>query len=183
MTRPLATDGPFLEQALRAHPGTVTEFLEQLAGESIDADKLFWEPPGQLASAGDGAPGRPRVRRVVVLRGRRTRRPFVYAESYLAADRVPPEVWAELDTTNHPIGRVLLAHNLGVLRRALGAPRRAPSGVGDDLEALLDRSPLSRSYSLLIDGTPAIEIDEWFLPAVEDALRERAEGAEKGRRT
>ncbi len=107
----------------------------------------------------------------------------MYAESLLFADRVPPEVRAVLDATNDPIGRVLVAHHLDVRRQPSPPPRHTPSGVGEDLDALVDLSPLSRSYRLLIDGEPAIEIDEWFLPAVEDALRERTEGAGGGPRS
>ncbi len=178
MRREHPTDGHLLEQALRAHPGSVTDFLEGLAGESIDADKLSAGPSGTTVPLSDGGPGRPLVRRVVVLRGRRSRRAYVYAESLLAADRIPPEIPADLDATNDPIGRVLVAHNLEVRRQSSPPPRRTPSGVGHDLDALVDRSPLSRSYRLLIGGEPAIEIDEWFLPAVEDALRERTEGTD-----
>lgn len=163
-----------LEETLGSNTGTVTDFLQALAEEPVDADKLIQEPVMcDPSHPFGGARCRSLVRRVVLLRGRRTHRPFVYAESLLAADRLPEGVRADLDDTDAPIGRVLVAHRLGIEREPLGRPRRAPADVRADLQSMIDQSLWSRSYRILLDQEPVIEIDEWFLPAVNEALGDR----------
>ena len=82
--------GPALGAALEASGGTVTQFLEHLAGEPVDADILAQgtEPAGFDDVLGL-EPGAPLLRREVLLTGRDTGRRFVYAESAIAADRLP----------------------------------------------------------------------------------------------
>jgi chorismate-pyruvate lyase len=167
------TDGLFLDRALQAHQGTVTEFLEVLAGESVDADKLAPQPTDRSSTVLGGAPTQVITRRTVVLRGRRTLRPLVFADSLLAVDRLPPAARSELESTNEPIGRVLALHGVAVQRRELPESPRPPSLSDAALAQLVRNAPLSRSYCLLLNGDPAIEIHEWFLPAVEEALRGR----------
>jgi chorismate-pyruvate lyase len=167
------TDGLFLDRALQAHQGTVTEFLEALAGESVEADKLAQQPSERPPRMLSGPPSQAITRRTVVLRGRRTLRPFVFADSLLATDRLPSAARSELESTNEPIGRVLARHAVVVRRRELPQSPVAPSLSEGALAQLVRRASLSRSYCLLLNGDPAIEIDEWFLPAVEEALRGR----------
>ena len=177
-------DAHALEQALSSHGGTVTQFLEAVAGEPIDAEKLRrLGLPAGASDPLDVPAGRPLVQRAVVLRGRRTGRRFVYAESTIAEDRLPPSVLDELEHSAAPIGRVLTRHGLPVLRRAsrrpddaarCDAPGSEASGtVAEVRPRELGSAPLRRAYAILVAGRPAIAVEEWFLPPAVDALRPR----------
>lgn len=165
-----------LAATLRCDRGTVTEFLEHLAGEPIDADIV-----SQLTGPGDhpgpiGLPShRELVRRAVLLTGRVTGRRFVYAESAIAADRLPPPVRRRLEVTTDPIGRVLRDHHLRMRREDLADPV-VPPDVGADILALLRASALSRRYQLVIGNSPVMVVSEWFLQTVTGALAARSGG-------
>ena len=175
------TGEPQLEAAdlaatLRCDRGTVTEFLEHLAGEPIDADIVSRRtgPGGHHSSF--GLPShRELVRRAVLLTGRVTRRRFVYAESAIAADRLPPPVRRRLEVSTDPIGRVLRDHHLQIRREELSDPV-IPPDVGVDILALLRGSALSRRYRLVIGNSPAMVVSEWFLQTVTSALAAQSGG-------
>ena len=162
--------GPALGAALEASGGTVTQFLEHLAGEPVDADVLAQgtEPAGFDDVLGL-EPGEPLLRREVLLTGRDTGRRFVYAESGIAADRLPAPLRNRLEQSREPIGRVLLDHGVGIRRTALAGSVVARSTDGR-VEALIRDAPLSRRYLIVSDGDPVIVVNEWFLAVVADTL-------------
>ena len=159
-----------LATALQCNRGTVTEFLEHLAGEPIDADIVSQQsgPDGDHDPFGL-APNGEVLRRAVLLTGRTTMRRFVYAESAIAAERLPGSVRRRLELSRDPIGRVLLDHHLRVRREPLAGPVIA-EGIGGDIATLLHGSALSRRYRIFVGNTPAMVVSEWFLQSVPDAL-------------
>lgn len=163
-----------LARVLLAHRGSVTELLEQVAGEPIVADKLFQEDVVAQTAGAPESPSASRVRRVVVLRGRHSERKFIYAESLLDVEHIPAQIVTGLATTNVPLGHLLAKHDVRVLRDQLPSVPPAPLVTDGELAHLIEKASLSRSYRVRINGDPAIKIDEWFLPAVEEALRQRA---------
>lgn len=176
MTDPPKLDAAGLAATLRGDRGTVTEFLEQLAGEPIDADIVSQNTgPADHQRSFGLPPHRELVRRAVLLTGRVTRRRFVYAESAIAADRLPPPVRKRLEMSTDPIGRVLRDHHLRIRREDLADPVIPPDTDGDIL-ALLRASALSRRYRLVIGTSPVMVVSEWFLRAVTDALATRPGG-------
>jgi chorismate-pyruvate lyase len=167
-----------LTAILRRSGGTVTEFLEDLAGEPIDADILVH----RVVPAGDGnalglIPDAELLRRAVLLTGRATGRVFVYAESAIAAGRLPAPVRQRLERSRDPIGRVLLDHRLTVRREPVAGPVVAET-VDEETGALLRRAPLSRRYRIMIGSDPAFVVSEWFLEAVPEALAARPRWSE-----
>jgi chorismate-pyruvate lyase len=163
-----------LERALHESTGTVTEFLEALSGEPVDAYKIRQHRIAAGPTNPLGVPeGHTLTRRAVILRGRLTERPFVYAESTIAGDRLPAGVYEKLGRSNAPIGRVLIEHHVSIRREALGQPREAPGEVDRAIDAHIGASSFSRAYRIVVDGRPAIAIDEWFLPPTHEALRAR----------
>ncbi len=133
-----------LSTALRHNAGTVTELLEHLAGEPIDADIRHQHVGPALGDDRLGQPpGPPCLERAVLLTGRRTGLAFVYAESTIAADRLPGSVPSRLQTSRDPIGRVLLDHRLDVRRDLLDGA--VVAGRADpDVLALLSGAVQSR---------------------------------------
>jgi len=161
-------------RALLDLPVTVTEFLETIAGESIFADvvrqnMVTAEPGNDL----EVSTGQVVTRRITILLGRGTHRPFLYAETSFVPERLPEHVVAQLNTTDDPIGRVLVTHGVMVGREPLpGCEARAPRP-----EVKLDAEVVfARAYRLVIDGSPVFAIREWFLRSVLDALDGRYRG-------
>jgi chorismate-pyruvate lyase len=158
-----------LRLILGRNPGSVTDLLERLAGEPVDADIRSQS----RAAASDGEPlglavGSEVVQRAVVLRGRMTGRHYVYAETLIAPATIPTSVGLRLEQTRDPIGRVLSDHGLVVGRQPLPGP--AVASRADAPTELLTKAVFSRRYRILIDGIPAFAVNEWFLHAVADAL-------------
>ena len=157
-----------LELALGRTAGTVTEFLEQLMGEPIEADErchttIEVDSPNSLGVS----PGLPLLKRTVVLRGRRSSRPYVYAESLLVPGRLPAVFFKRLETSADPIGRILTEECIDFTRVGLPPPGPRPSfGVTDD-ELASDRCILARRYRVDVATTPVMEIAEWFLSSLD----------------
>jgi len=164
-----ATTSPVLglRRALEATSGTVTEFLESVAGEAVVAQRLRHRHVKAASPNALGlAAGEPVAERAVVLVGRASGRALVYAESTIACDRLPEAVCRRLTSGDDPIGRVLSEEGVAVGREPLGPVARPPGGLERGLASQVASSPLSRSYRLTVGGRPVIAIDEWFLPAV-----------------
>lgn len=159
-----------LSTALERNTVTVTEWLEHLSGESIEADIRHQDTgPAPEDNPLGLAPGAPVLNRAVLLTGRATGLAFVYAESTIAIDRLPGSVPRRLQTSPDPIGRVLLDHHLVVRRRPLSGPVVA-ARAGPDVEPLLTDAVQRRRYRIVIDGTPVMIVSEWFLGPVSLAL-------------
>lgn len=156
--------------ALQGANGTVTEFLEDLTGEPIDADILSQN--AELAGT-DNSLGLESdaelVRRAVLLTGRISGRRFVYAESAIAVGRLPASARRRLESSRDPIGRVLTKHRLEVRREPLAGPVVA-IGNAPTVTDLLDRTALSRCYLITLGSEPTIVVSEWFLLTVSEAL-------------
>jgi len=165
--------GTDLTAALEASGGMVTQFLEDLAGEAVDADVLAQEtgPAGSDNCLGL-EPGAELLRREVLLTGRDTGRRFVYAESAIAAERLPGSLRKRLEQSREPIGRVLSDHGIGIRRTALAGSVVA-RGADKRVETLIREAALSRRYLISSGGDPVIEVNEWFLPVVAETLASR----------
>jgi chorismate-pyruvate lyase len=152
--------------------GMMTELLETLFDEPIDAERLKHE---SLEADADKLikleEGHELLHRAALLRGRVTRRPYLYAESLIACDRLPEAVTAQLRHTDTPLGRALVAQGLVFRRKMLGNPRRSPRSCDAQLLPLIRSGDAMRSYQILIDDEPVVAVDEWFLPAVLDSTR------------
>lgn len=153
--------------------GTVTEFLEDLAGEPIDAAVISQRTVRAPADNDLGlATGAELVHRAVVLEGRATGRRFVCARSTIALERLPVEVRRRLEASRDPIGRVLVDHGLHIEREPLASPGPPSAEQAGTVPGIVD-AIFSRRYRIVLDAVPAIEISEWFLPSTADALAAR----------
>jgi chorismate-pyruvate lyase len=159
-----------LELALNQTDTTVTAYLEQLVGEPVDADEVRHV----MIIAGMPNPlevgrGHPLLQRTAVLRGRASAQPYVYAESLLVPDRLPPDFLRHLEATSDPIGRILAREGISFTRSPL-PPSDRPNGSQTDGAPGLDEHLLTRTYRVEVDGVPAMVIGEWFLPGLEAFL-------------
>jgi chorismate-pyruvate lyase len=156
-------------------PETVTHFLETLMGEVLVAEVVRQYPVAADSDNPLGVTvGQAMTRRISVLKGRATDVSYLYADSIFVPERLPEEVWAQLERSSDPIGRVLVAHGLKLGRVPLPPPGRfGAKAPGADVEFATE-IVWSRAYRLTIDGQPMFAIREWFLRSVLDAIDRQA---------
>jgi chorismate-pyruvate lyase len=152
-----------LRAALENTSGTVTNFLEQLVGESIDAQAHHHDIIGAPTSNDlMVAEGEPLLHRAATLRGRISGSSYVYAESVIVTSRLPTRFRLRLESSIDPIGRILDEMGIAVTREKpvelpgfdVSRPNGAMS-VGDYL--------LARTYRIDSERSPVMVITEWFL--------------------
>jgi len=160
-----------LEYALLSISGTVTEFLEGLTGEALEAGGI--ERGTVYATDLNDLKvqvGHPLRWRCAVLRGMLSRRAYLYAQTVIVADRLPSEVCRRLETTSQPIGRVFAEEGLATTRTGLGRLGQRPdvgwSGPGGPVH----RAFYARRSRIDSAGMPVMLIDEWFLQDARDAV-------------
>jgi chorismate-pyruvate lyase len=150
-----------LRAALDGTSGTVTDFLEQLVSETIDAHAHRHDIIEADNADGLGVEkGELLLHRAATLRGRTSGRSYVYAESVIVVGRLPTGFGNQLETGTDPIGRILKEMGVAVTRQGVGDPHGAPRRnnhmkVGEYLFA--------RTYRIDSQQTPVMIITEWFL--------------------
>ena len=150
-----------LRAALDRTSGTVTDFLEQLVGETIVAHTHRHDIiEAHRANDLGVEEGEPLLRRAATLRGRTSGRAYVYAESIIVVGRLPTGFDNQLETSTDPIGRILEEMGVAVTRQAVGEPDGA-SRQNSDMK--FGDYLLARTYRLDSEQTPVMIITEWFL--------------------
>jgi chorismate-pyruvate lyase len=157
----LMADRLGLRDALESTSGTVTDFLEQLVGEKIDAHTHHHDIVEAHNANGLGVEeGEPLLHRAATLRGRTSGRSYVYAESILVVGRLPTGFCNRLETSTDPIGRILDEMGVAVTRQRVGEPVGIPR---PNSKAEVDNCILARTYRIDFEQTPVMIITEWFL--------------------
>jgi chorismate-pyruvate lyase len=160
------TDASGLRAALERSGGTVTDFLELLVGERIEAHGRHHATIGAPASSPlQVETGRPLLQRTATLRGRPSGRAYVYAASVIVTSRLPAWFAPRLESSSDPIGGMLRQAGLDITRRELAEadnPVAAQVAVAECL--------LARTYRIDAGPTPLMVITEWFLPTLRPFL-------------
>ena len=157
----LMADRLDLRAALESTSGTVTDFLEHLVGENIDAQTHHHDSVGAPKANGlRVAEGEPLLLRAATLRGRSSGRSYVHAESVIVVGRLPAEFCRRLEAGTDPIGRILDEMGIPVTRQGVGEPDGVPRPMSD---AKVDEYFLARIYRIDVERTPVMLITEWFL--------------------
>jgi chorismate-pyruvate lyase len=150
-----------LRAALESTSGSVTHFLEQLVGETIDARSHRHDVVEAHNANGLGVEeGEPLLHRAATLRGRTSGCSYVYAESIIVVGRLPTGFGSRLETSTDPIGRILDEMEVAVTRRCVDEPDSVP---GANSDAKVDDCLLVRTYRIDSEQTPVMIITEWFL--------------------
>jgi chorismate-pyruvate lyase len=156
-----------LERVLVETDGTMTFLLEAVMGESIEAVKLHQELDTSEAAEqavlglADAAVV---MRRHALLRGRHSRRVFVYAAAVVAIDRIDAGLADALRTTDTPIGRLLAENRTETFRDFLHRGRRRAGAAGRYLDLAAGDEVLFRTYRIHSGGEPIMLITERFSP-------------------
>ncbi len=162
MTSPLTR----FQRILLGTDGTVTHILEAYAEEPIDVAKV--SQAFDAANDGDAhldlpAAGDDKVlRRVVVLRGRRSGQTLLYAEVVVVLDRVEPALLDGLTGTDKPVGILLRENRTETFREILVVDREPAGGCGDHFGIGPDAELAFRTYRIVSRGRPIMLITEKF---------------------
>jgi chorismate-pyruvate lyase len=152
-----------LRVALDRTSGSVTDFLEQLVGERIDAHTHHHDiVEAHNANGLRVEEGEPLLHRAATLQGRTSGRSYVYAESVIAVGRLPARFYNHLETSTDPIGRILDEMGIAVTRECVVASDGSviPRPNSDiDFGGYL----LARTYRIDSEHAPVMMITEWFL--------------------
>jgi chorismate-pyruvate lyase len=159
-----------LESAFSQSGTTVTAFLEQLAGEPVDAHERHHAMiEAGMANFLGVEEGHPLLQRTAVLQGRRSMQPYARVESLLDPSRLPAGFCRQLETGNDPIGRILCKDGIAFTRSELPGLDRGRALVLCDSPVPEDYL-FARTYRIDLDGVAVILISEWFLRVLESLL-------------
>ncbi len=152
------------QRMLMGADGTVTHILEAYADEPIEVVKLHQGVDG--SNDGDVdlqlSPEDEVLRRRVVLRGWRTRRPLLYAEATVALARVDPAFLDGLVGTEKPIGVLLAENRIETFREVLTVDREPAGPCGTHFGIDPAAELLFRTYRILARRQPILVITEKF---------------------
>jgi chorismate-pyruvate lyase len=154
-------NGSGLQAALDSTSGTVTDFLEQLVGERIDAYTHLHDIVGATDANGLGVEeGEPLLHRAATLQGRTSGRSYVYAESVIVVGRLPPEFCHKLKTSTDPIGRILDEMGIATTRQGIG---KQEDILSRNCDVHTPDHLLTRAYRIDSQQSPIMTVTEWFL--------------------
>jgi chorismate-pyruvate lyase len=176
-----------LDRMLLRSDGTVKALLEACTSEPIDTlvtSEVGPAPAGALVEATRQPcrredvlavvpAGEPVILRRAILRGARTRLPYVSAESLLAPDRLPPEVVRQIRGAGGSIGTALTERAVECHRTIVAIEHGLAGALADELLTTADAPIARRSYTIAVHGRVAVFMTETLV-----AGRLRAAAAE-----
>ena len=154
---------PF-QRGLLVIDGTVTKFIEAYALEPVEVVRLA-QGEAHLRMADrwlDLPASAPVIRRRVMLRGRRTGRFFVWADSLIAAERLAPAMRQALEREGGGLGRILVDTGAETRREGLWYGRERRADAPREVAAAWQGDYLTRSYRVLAGARPMMLITERF---------------------
>jgi chorismate-pyruvate lyase len=153
-----------IQRILLVTDGTVTEILEAYTGESMRLIKLYEELvvleadlPGLHLVAGQQV-----LRRKILLQGKMSLTNFLYADSYVALDRLDDWMRHGLLESHKPIGFLMQERRLETFREIVGCGRELADGLSPYFGVTETDGMLWRTYRVLSGGQPIMLITEKF---------------------
>lgn len=157
-----------LQRLLLRCDGTLTDLIETLTGEPIGLVKIEHRveaAPTDLAAL-DLHAAEPQIERRIQLQGLRSRIAYVYAETSIAAARLPAPLRRALATSATPIGRLCKQHRLEVFKEPIEVHTRRAGELAPHLGTDADTTIVFRRYRSFSRGQPLMLIREYIAPAL-----------------
>jgi len=154
-----------LQRILLVTDGTVTEILEAYSGESMRLVKLLEEVTTLDAPlpALELEPGQPVLRRQILLQGKMSLSTFLFAESYIALDRLDAPLRDALLNSHKPIGFLIQDRRMETFREVLGCGHEPAGPLAHHFDDLAPTDGLIwRTYRMFYRGQPIMQISEKF---------------------
>lgn len=152
------------QRILLTTDGTVTHMLEAYLFEQIQVVKLS----EQLISVSQDIPqmeltkGTNVIVRKVFLKGKISRRNFIYAESIVAPERLDESFRRELLETKTPIGKIWLEQRVETFKEIVDSGKEPANGLSDDFNIDPKENVLFRTYCVFTNRKPTMMITEKF---------------------
>ncbi len=153
-----------LQRILVVTDGTLSDILEAAALERIRLVKLSQETVPSTRSDDWLRPARGEkfLARKILLQGSRTGTNYVYAESVIALDRLPPRFDDELVRSNTPLGQLWLEHRLETFKELLELRYERADERSKHFNCDVSAMLLARTYGVFSAGVPVMTITEFF---------------------
>jgi chorismate-pyruvate lyase len=153
-----------LQRILLVTDGTLTDTLEAAFLEPIGLRKIALDILTATARVDELeiCPGQPLLQRKILLYGETSLRPYVYAESLLALDRLPAKFREELIHSDTPMGRLWSEHKMETWKELLTVGRYRTEKLAGYLGTEPGADCLMRRYRLISGGLPLMTIEEHF---------------------
>jgi chorismate-pyruvate lyase len=153
-----------VQRILVTTDGTLTETLAAIFLEPIELVKLAVTitqspqpvPPLELEGGADV------MQRQIVLRGSRSRTPYVYAEVLIATDRLPSRLRDELLEGRVPLGALWILHRLEIYKDRPRVRQRPAGDVARHLNVSEEDILIERAYRTFTSGRPVFLVSEYF---------------------
>lgn len=155
---------PPLLRALIVTDGTVTKFLESYLFEPMEVICLSQESfkAKEDIPALDTLEGDAVLERKIIIKGVKSKKIFVYAESLIRTDRLGKELQSDLLNGNLGIGEILRDRRMETYREVISCEFQS----ADEYAKLIDVKPeerlLSRTYMIFSRQSPIMLITEKF---------------------
>lgn len=153
-----------LQRMLMMTDGTLTKMLETYAQEHLDVVKLYEEDiilahniDAMHLVAGDKV-----SKRNILLKGRTSRRNWLYAESIIVHERLPEAFQEELLLSRVPIGKLWKKYKLETYKEPLTYCRESAENVFFYFDLHRTDPVLSRTYVAHSGNKPIMMITEKF---------------------
>jgi len=144
--------------------GTLTHILEAYAAEQVYLVKLSHALVADTSMrAAVGLEDHERaLRRVILLKGSKSDITFIYADSVVMLDRLPPVVADGLLETDTPIGKLLFSCRAETFREIIHMGEQHDPGVASHFGLGRGDPLLSRTYQIVFEDRPVARITEKF---------------------
>jgi chorismate-pyruvate lyase len=153
-----------LQRVLLITDGTLTEILEATLLERIGLIKVAQQVIYATASHVhlEPDPGEVVMERRILLRGAESGKNYVYAESFIAVDRLGPSFREELVNSNTPLGRLWREYKLETFKELLDVRCRPANDLSEYFDSARTSQLLVRTYRVFSRGRPVMVITEYF---------------------
>ncbi|NES86703.1 MAG: DUF98 domain-containing protein [Moorea sp. SIO2B7] len=152
------------QRILLTTDGTVTDMLEAYLFEPIQLVKLSEElvKIDHDILEMDVKKGTEVVKRKILLRGKISRRNFIYAESILALEKLDEKFRNELLKTQTPIGKIWLEQRVETFKEIVNTGKEPANKLADYFKIKPEEKLLFRSYCVFSNRKSTMMITEKF---------------------
>jgi chorismate-pyruvate lyase len=153
-----------LQRILLVTDGTVTEILEAYTGESMRLVKLLEEvkPLDEPLPALNAAVGEEVSWRQILLQGKMSLTNFLYAESYIAINRLDESLRTGLLKSKKPIGFLIQEQRMETYREIVACGRELVGPLAPYFDVDPSEGMIWRTYLIYYKGQPIMQITEKF---------------------
>jgi chorismate-pyruvate lyase len=153
-----------LQRILLVTDGTVTEILEAYTGESMRLVKLLEEVKRleEPLPALNAAVGEEVSRRQILLQGKMSLTNFLYAESYIAIDRLDESLRNSLLKSKKPIGFLIQEQRMETYREIVSCGRELVGPLAPYFDVDPSEGMIWRTYLIYYKAQPIMQITEKF---------------------